>query len=161
MSRISIRTLLAAVAVAIVAAIPAIAVAHKGGDARPTAKPVGTVASFSDGTLVISSGGLPVSGRVTFRTRIRWADRGRHRGWEKRGRASSGSRHRGSEGGMPTAGGLPTGGGMPTGGGLPPRRPRPTLADLVPGAVVREAQLKLTPAGPVWVEVKLVRPPVT
>ncbi len=156
MSRLSVRTLLAIVAVALVAAVPAIAVAHKGGgkshSSHPSsAKTVGTVASFTDGVLVVSSGGLPVSGRVTYRTKLKWADRGHHRGRFKRGHMSGRYRDHG------------TGGGMPTGGGLPPMTymPRPTLADLKPGAVLREAHLKLTPKGPVWTELKLVRPAVT
>lgn len=168
MSRLSVRTLLVVVAVALVAAVPAIAVAHKGGgkshSSHPSsAKTVGTVASFTDGVLVVSSGGLPVSGRVTYRTKLKWADSGRHRGWFKRGHMSRRYRDHGTGGGMPTAGGMPTVGGMPTGGGLPPRKymPRPTLADLKPGAVLREAELKLTPKGPVWTELKLVRPAVT
>jgi hypothetical protein len=162
MSRLSVRTLLAIVAVALVAAVPAIAVAHKGGgkshSSHPSsAKTVGTVASFTDGVLVVSSGGLPVSGRVTYRTKLKWADRGHRRGWFKRGHMSGRYRDHGTGGGMPTAG------GMPTGGGLPPltSMPRPTLADLQPGAVLRKAQLKLTPRGPVWTELKLVRPAVT
>lgn len=160
MSRTSVRTLLAVFAIALVAAIPAIAVAHKSGKSHKShpnpAKTVGTVTSFTDGVLVVSSGGLPVSGRVTWRTKIRWADNGRHRGWFKRGHMSRGGRHHG------TGGGLPTGGGMPTGGGLPPfKYGRPTLADLKPGTVLREAQLKLTQKGPIWTELKLVRPAVT
>ncbi len=52
---------------------------------------------------------------------------------------------------------------MPTGGGLPPaaasRSSAPcTIADLKPGAIVHEAELKLTADGPVWDEITLVRP---
>ena len=59
---------------------------------------------------------------------------------------------------MPTAGGLPTGGGIPTAGGLPGSRRAASApsADLKPGTIVREAELKLTAAGPVWDEIKIV-----
>ena len=161
MSRSTIRSILAVVAVALVAAIPAIASAHKSGPSgtqRPVKAPVATVTSFADGVLVVSSGGLPASGRVTRRTRIRWSDRGLHRGHRK-GRAS---RRHGDDtaGGMPTRGGMPTHGGLPTGGGLPPYGPFPraTTADLKPGAALREADLRFTPNGPVWKTIVLVRP---
>ena len=122
MSRISVRTLLAVIAVALVAAVPAIAVAHKkGGPSHAShpasAKTVGTVSSFTDGVLVVSSGGLPVSGRVTYRTKLKWADGGRHRGRRKRGHMSGRYGHDGTGGGMATAGGMRTGGGMRSGGG--------------------------------------------
>ena len=61
-----------------------------------------------------------------------------------------------------TGGGLPgvTAGGMPTSGGLPggPVLAPCTIADLKPGAIVHEAELKLTADGPVWDEITLVRP---
>ena len=156
------------------------------------AENVGTVVSFTDGVLVISSGGLPVSGKVTDATEIRCGVCGRdgHRRGDDHGddegdddgpfgdRRGSASRHgdefeseredgpfgdrSGTGGGMPTGGGLPTGGGMPTGGGLPGRPPHRvcSVADLKPGTIVREAELKLTSAGPVWDEIKIVPPTV-
>lgn len=162
MTRRTIRTLLAVVALAALAAVPAIASAHKSGKPHAAHKvkaTVGTITSFTGGTLVVSSGGLPVSGKVTPRTSIRWTDRGRHRGFFFHGRKGHAS-HRHGHG---TIGGLPTAGGMPTAGGLPPfkRFPRATVADLKPGALLREAKLKLTPDGPVWKELVLVRPAVT
>ena len=62
---------------------------------------------------------------------------------------------------------MPSGGGMPTDGGS--RRPaaasrphgglpRATTDDLKPGTALTKASLMLTPDGPVWVELKLVRP---
>lgn len=163
MTRRTIRTLLAVFALAIVAVVPAIASAHKSGKTHSSHKVkanVGTVTSFTDGTLVVSSGGMPVSGKVTLRTKIRWTDRGLHRGWS-RGRGHKGHasnrRHHGTEGGMPTAGGVPTAGGLPPYG----HHPRATAADLKPGAVLRNAKLVLTPDGPVWQELVLVRPAVT
>lgn len=168
-----LTTLLAILAVALVASVPAIA--HKSGSS--SSKAVGTVVSYDDGTLVISSGGMPVSGRVTGYTKVRWDrrrnhDHGRHRGHDDRGAGMSRrggdddrdddrgghgdddrGKHHGTRGGMPTSGGLPTGGGMPTKGGLPSAR-----SGLVPGAVVREAELKLTKRGPVWEEIRLAAP---
>jgi hypothetical protein len=157
-------------AAALVASVPAIA--HKSGPSSSQA--VGTVVSYTDGTLVITSGGMPVSGRVTGYTKVRWDrrkghDHGRHRGHDERGARSSRrgggdddrggrgdddrGRHHGTKGGMPTSGGMPTGGGMPTSGGLPSAR-----SGLVPGAVVRKAELKLTKRGPVWKEIRLAVP---
>ncbi len=146
---------------------------------------VGTVTSFADGVLVISSGGLPVSGRVMARTEIRCGTCGRdghrrhgddddrhgfasHRGGddddfeEERHGDDDGPfhEHRGTVGGMPTSGAAPTAGGMPTGGGLPARRTC-TVDDLKPGTIVREAELKLTASGPVWDEIKIVPPAAT
>lgn len=169
MSRSTLRSILAVVAVALVAAVPAIASAHRSGSPdqpRPVKAPVATVTSFADGVLVVSSGGLPVSGRVTPRTRIRWNNRGLHRG---HGYGRGHAAHRGgddtaggmpSHGGMPTGGGMPSHGGLPTGGGLPPYGPypRPTTADLKPGAALRDAELRFTPNGPVWKTLVLVRP---
>ena len=171
MSRNTLRTILAVLAVAIVAAVPAIASAHKGSHSHKFQAPatVGTVVSFTDGTLVVSSGGLPVTGKVTPWTRIKFADNGHHYGWFKKHRrhghgffghgAHHGHGPDWTAGGMPTGGGLPTGGGMPTGGGLPKGPlPKATAADLKPGTALTKATLKLTPDGPVWVELKLVRP---
>lgn len=169
MSRTTLRTFLAVFAVAIVAAVPAIASAHKGSHSHKLKAPVavGTVVSFTDGTLVVSSGGLPVTGKVTPWTRIKFADNGRHRGWFKKHRRGHGffghsSHKRGhghdwTAGGLPTGGGMPTDGGMPTGGGMPTYG-RATTADLKPGTALTKASLKLTADGPVWVELKLVRP---
>ncbi len=169
MSRITLRTFLAVFAVALVAAIPAIASAHKSshGHKAQTAKTVGTIVSYTDGTLVVSSGGLPVSGKVTPRTKIKFKDNGHHYGWFKhhrrhghgaRGHSSRyGHGHEHGDytgGGMPSGGGLPTGGGMPTFGGLP----RATTDDLKPGTALTKASLKLTPDGPVWAQLTLVRP---
>ena len=145
----------------------------------------GTVVSFKDGVLVISSGGLPISGKVTADTEIKCGVCGRdghgddhgddhedgpgahasHDGWGGHGDDD------GTVGGLPepSHGGLPgddrSHGGLPGGsnGGLPPfpgmPRPRCSTDDLKPGAIVREAELKLTAAGAVWDEIKLV--PVT
>lgn len=153
---------------------------------------VGTITSFADGTLVISTGGLPVSGKVTDATEIRCGVCGRdghgrhhghhgdddnarsaHRGGgfdDDRGDDSGPSDddgpfhegHHGTAGGMPTFGGMPTGGGMPTAGGMPgrPERRVCSVLDLKPGTIVREAELKLTAAGPVWDEIKIVPPTV-
>lgn len=162
-----LTTLLAILAVALVASVPAIA--HKGGSS--SSRTVGTVASYADGMLVISSGGMPVSGRVTGWTKVRWDrrkrhDHGRHRGHDDRGAHASrrggddddhdddrgrGDDDRGRH--HDTNGGLPTSGGIPTGGGLPPAH-----SGLAPGAVVREAELKLTRRGPVWEEIRLAVP---
>lgn len=145
---------------------------------------VGTVVSFTDGTLVITAGGLPVSGKVTADTEIKCAgDRRHHEHGDDEGDDAHGSSRgddgehgdgehgdddRGDDdrgdctgGGLPggTAAGLPTGGGMPTSGGLPGAPVPPcTIADLKPGAIVHEAELKLTANGPVWDEITLVRP---
>jgi len=174
MSRTTFRTFLAVFAVAIVAAVPAIASAHKGshGHKAQTAPTVGTIVSYTDGTLVVSSGGMPVSGKVTPWTKIKFADNGRHRGWFKHHRRGHGFRGHSSHfgkghghgdwtaGGVPTGSGMPTDGGMPTGGGLPTfgGLPRATTDDLKAGTALTKASLKLTPDGPVWVELKLVRP---
>jgi len=175
MSRTTLRTFLAVFAVAIVAAVPAIASAHKGshGHKAQAAQTVGTITSYTDGTLVVSSGGLPVSGKVTPQTRIRFADNGHHFGWFKHHRrhghgAFGHSSHFGhghghgdwTAGGMPSGGGMPTDGGLPTGGGLPTTGglPRATTDDLKPGTALTRASLALTADGPVWVELKLVRP---
>ena len=155
MSRITFRTLIAIVTVALVAAVPAIA--HRSG--KP-AKTVGTIVSYTDGTLVVSSGGLPVTGLVTRRTEIRWdKSRGRHRGHDDHGSFAKSSR-RGADDGPnhdlgDDRGGRhgTTGGGMPTGGGLP----RP-ITGLTAGGIVTEAELKLTPSGPVWKTIRLARP---
>ena len=124
MSRTTIRTFLAVFAVAIVAAVPAIASAHKGSHSHKFQAPqtVGTIVSFTDGTLVVSSGGLPVSGKVTPQTRIKFADNGHHFGWFKHHRrhghgAFGHSSHFGHGHGDWTGGGAPTDGGMPSGGG--------------------------------------------
>ncbi len=164
MTRRTIRTLLAVFALAALAVVPAIASAHKSGKSHSAHKvkaTVGTITTFTDGTLVVSSGGLPVSGKVTPRTSIRWTDRGRHRGVVRHRHGRKG--HASHRHGHGTIGGLPTAGGMPTAGGLAPshRLPRATAADLKPGALLREAKLKLTPDGPVWKELVLVRPAVT
>ena len=173
MSRPTIRTFLAVFAVAIVAAVPAIASAHKGshGHKAQAQQPVGTIVSYTDGVLVVSSGGLPTSGKVTPQTRIKFADNGHHFGWFKHHRHHGHgfvghSSHFGhghgdwTGGGAPTDGGMPSGGGMPTDGGLPTSGglPRATTDDLKPGTALTKAALKLTPDGPVWVELKLVRP---
>jgi hypothetical protein len=144
---------------------------------------VGTVTSFADGTLVITTGttgGTPVSGKVTAETEIRCAgDRRGHDEGDDDGHARSsshGDRGRGGDdededhrddgdredctGGGATAGGMPTAGGLPTTGGLPGAPPPCTVADLKPGALVHEAELKLTANGPVWDEITLVRPVV-
>ena len=133
MSRTTLRTFLAVFAVAIVAAVPAIASAHKGHHSHKAQTPqtVGTIVSYTDGTLVVSSGGLPVTGKVTPRTQIKFADNGHHFGWFKKHRRH-GHRHgfRGhsahfghGHGHDWTAGGMPTGGGLPTGGDAHRRRP--------------------------------------
>jgi len=178
MSRTTIRTFLAVFAVAIVAAIPAIASAHKGSHAHKTqAQTVGTIVSYTDGTLVVSSGGTPVTGKVTPFTRIKFADNGHHYGWFKKHRRHGHGRGHGvfghsshfghghghgdwTAGGLPTGGGMPTDGGLPTGGGMPTSGglPRATTADLKPGTALTKASLKLTADGPVWIELKLVRP---
>ena len=153
---------------------------------------VGTVTSFADGTLVITtgtgtSGGTPVSGKVTADTEIKCAgdrhgdgnagDDGEHAhssshgdqgqsgdggaGGDNQGDDNQGDR--GDCGGdFPgaTAGGMPTDGGMPTSGGMPGAPVLCTIADLKPGALVHEAELKLTADGPVWDEITLVRPVV-
>lgn len=162
-----LTTLLVVLAAALVASVPAIA--HKSGPS--SSKAVGTVVSYGDGVLVISSGGMPVSGHVTRYTKVRWDrrkghDHGRHRGHDDRGarfsrrggddgpgddRGRRGDDHRGLHRG--TKGGLPTGGGLPTRGGLPPAH-----SGLVPGAVVNKAKLKLTKRGPVWQEIRLAIP---
>lgn len=173
MPRMTLRTLLAIVSVALLAAVPALA--HRG-DKR--AKTVGTIVSYTDGTLVVSSGGIPVSGLVTRRTEIRWdKSRGWHHGRDH-GFFARSSRHgdddgpghdvnddRGgakrraddSAGGLPTGGGMPTGGGLPTGGGMPGGLPKP-ITGLTAGGIVTEAELKLTPSGPVWKKIRLARP---
>jgi hypothetical protein len=175
MSRNTLRTLLALCALALAVSVPAIALAHNHGRPQSSnqgSKTVGTIASFTDPTLVVTSGGMPVSGAVTGYTRIKWAGRGRHRGWYGHGRLGhashfvpgGGPNHdwtqggMPTEGGMPTQGGMPTEGGMPTQGGMPPswRPSRATTADLKPGTVVRAADLVLTPNGPVWSDIVLV-----
>ena len=137
---------------------------------------VGTVTSFADGTLVITTGttgGTPVSGKVTAQTKIRCAgdrrgsgegDDGEHAHFASRGDHGFGGDDdeqgddrggdRGDCGGGPGA----TVGGMPTAGGLPGAPAPCTIADLKPGALVHEAELKLTADGPVWDEITLVRP---
>ena len=162
MSRITLRSILAIVAVALVAAVPT-AIAHRSSKAP---KAVGTIVSYTDGTLVISSGGLPVTGKVTYRTEIRWdKSRGRHRGHDDHGRNGKASR-RGSDDGPghdlgddhggrhdKTQGGLPSSGGLPSQGGLPP-----ASSGLTAGGIVTEAELKLTSRGPVWEKIRLARP---
>ncbi len=145
----------------------------------------GTVVSFTDGTLVISAGGLPVSAKVTDDTEIKCAgdrrhhnhgdDEGEDRNAHSSSRGDDGERgddrehgdddrgddreHGDDDRGDCTGGGLPTVGGMPTSAGLPGAPVPPcTIADLKPGAIVHEAELKLTASGPVWDEITLVRP---
>ena len=157
---------------------------------RDGSEDVGTVTSFADGTLVITtgtgtSGGTPVSGKVTADTQIKCA--GDRHGDGNQGddgdnahSSSHGDQGQGGDGGdqgsgddsqgdrgdcsgvVPggTAGGMPTDGGMPTSGGLPGAPAPCTIADLKPGALVHEAELKVTPDGPVWDEITLVRPAV-
>ena len=145
---------------------------------------VGTVTSFTDGVLVISSGGLPVSGKVTDddrdplrRLRPRRPRRhdegddhhGDRHGFAPRPRRRRLSRTRATTTARSTsttapwaacrpAAASPRRGGLPTTGGLPgmPARRICTVADLKPGTIVREAELKLTAAGPVWDEMKIV-----
>jgi len=154
---------------------------------------VGTVTSFADGTLVITTGtgtagGTPVTGKVTADTQIKCAgdrhgdgnqgdDDGEHAhssshgdqgqgGGDQGGDQGPGDDNQGDRGSCGgdgpggTAGGMPTDGGMPTSGGLPGAPAPCTIADLKPGALVHEAELKLTADGPVWDEITLVRPAV-
>jgi hypothetical protein len=140
---------------------------------------VGTVTSFADGTLVITtgtSGGTPVTGKVTADTKIRCAG-DRHHGdahsssHGDQGERGDGGDDRGDDHGPgddnqgdrgDCGGGVSgaTAGGLPTGGGLPGAPALCTIADLKPGALVHEAELKLTADGPVWDEITLVRPAV-
>ena len=135
---------------------------------------VGTVTSFADGTLVITTGttgGTPVSGKVTAATEIKCAGDRRHGDDGEDAHSSSRDEHgeggddqgeddRGDRGDC--SGRFPggTAGGLPTGGGLPGAPAPCTVADLKPGALVHEAELKLTADGPVWDEITLVRPVV-
>jgi len=177
MSRNTFRTLLAVCALALAVSIPAIALAHndagRSHSTRQAGDPVGTIASFTDPTLVITSGGQPVSAAVTPGTRIRWAGRGHHRGWF--GHASH------YRPGFDTTDGPPSGitvpttttDGPPTGITVPTTTTdgpptainvhfgRPTTADLKAGAAVAGADLALTPTGAVWTDIILVRPAAT
>ena len=127
---------------------------------------IGTVVSFENGTLIISSGGMPVTGKVTDRTEIKCegdhGDDGDHHG--DGGHSSSRGDDDDDHGDDDhTAGAAPTIGGMTTNAGSPaPPLPACSTSDLKPGALVHEAELKLTSTGPpVWDEIKLVRPVLT
>jgi len=160
MSRNTLRTLLAVCALALAVSVPAIALAHNNAgrshSTRQAGDPVGTIASFTDPTLVITSGGQPVSAAVTPRTRIRWAGRGHHRGWF--GQASHYRPGADTTNGPPTAVTVPTTttDGPPT--AIDVHLGRPTTADLTAGAAVAGADLALTPTGAVWTDIILVRP---
>ena len=164
MSRNTFRTLLAVCALALAVSIPAIALAHndagRSHSTRQAGDPVGTIASFTDPTLVITSGGQPVSATVGPRTRIRWAGRGHHRGWF--GQASHDRPGADTTNGPPTAVTVPTTTTTTTTDGPPTATDvhlgRPTTADLTAGAAVAGADLALTPTGAVWTDIILVRP---
>ncbi len=177
------------------------------------AETVGTIASFSaDGTLVITTAGGPVSGKVTDQTEIKLvggqpvamaAHRGDGEGdgpagptgpigsqGHDQGDDNQGDDNDEDDNGptgatgpigdhhcMPMMGATsPTGATGPTGptGPIGPMGEHGwghgdhhghgcgdgnsgSKADLIPGTVVREAELKLTAGGPVWDELKIVK----
>ena len=136
---------------------------------------------------MISTGGLPVSGKVTDATRRSSApatvvtvdDAGRRRrrartlllatatrvgdddGGDQRRRrrgATAATAAAAFRAALPAA--CRPAAACPTSGGLPGAPAPCTIADLKPGAIVHEAELKLTANGPVWDEITLVRPAV-
>ncbi len=159
------------------------------------AETVGTIASFdaTSGTLVITTAGGPVSGKVTDRTEIKLvggapmaiaAHRG-DGGDDEQGDEPAGptgpigsdhgdddNENEGDDDGhdgcrpFPPSGATGATGASGATGATGPVGPADcghhhgegsgSKADLVPGAVVREAELKLTAGGPVWDELKIV-----
>ena len=167
MSRNTLRMVLALCALALAVSVPAIALAHNGRQhsSDQASKTVGTIASFSDPTLVITSGGQSVSAAVTTWTRIRWAGRGHHHGWFKFAHAAHYG-HPGDSADAPQAPSTTTDGTPSTTPATGTDGPAsntnvqvsgpPTKADLKAGALVRAANVVLTADGPVWGSIVLV-----
>jgi hypothetical protein len=124
----------------------------------------GTIASFANGTLTLTlTDGSAASGKVTEGTEIECrsamasaASDGRSGEQGGRDDSSDDSSHDGRSGSGPSAGGQDDGPGHDVGDdGEQNESGHCTPAALVPGAVVREAELRVSSAGAVWEKVEL------
>lgn len=139
------------------------------GTGNPQGETAGTVASFEGGVLtVMLNGGSKVSGMVTEQTEIHCeggpsmahtADHGSDGG----GNSSNGGSNNSSgedgnhgESGHDQQSGDDNGQGDDDQGDQEENRPHCGIGSLVPGALVREAELRLSSSGAVFKEVELV-----
>jgi hypothetical protein len=129
--------------------------------ATPTNETAGTVKEFTEGvlTILLSDGKTLVSGKVTERTEIHCQPAAPTEGDDnddQQGDNSGGDSHSGSsvQGDQVTGSGDDdNGGGDDEHGG----QANCTTAALVPGAVVREAELSVGSGGAVWDQIDLIQ----
>jgi hypothetical protein len=127
--------------------------------ATPSSESVGTVTSFKEGVLIITlTSGTQVSGKVTEQTQIRCTSATPTTGGDDSddesgsGEGDHSSSTDGSHGDAHAASNGDDSDDGPEGGQAPC-----TTAALVPGAMVREAELTIGSAGAVWDRIDLIQ----